>query len=95
MPAATSETNPYRTQCLEPEPLSRYHPVINWNTATLWHYDVSNMSFSPLATDRPIFEPIAAYIFSSLNIHASTGAWTSQHPVDWSGRFKYFLFDAS
>jgi len=47
MPAATSRTNPYQTQCLEPEPLSRYHPVINWNTASFWHYDVSNMSFFP------------------------------------------------
>lgn len=23
-------------------------PVINWNTASVWHYDVSNMSFSSL-----------------------------------------------
>lgn len=35
-------------QCLEPETLSRYRPVINWNTASPWHYDVSNMSFSTM-----------------------------------------------
>lgn len=65
MPGVTSGTKPYRTQCLEPETLSRYHPVINWNTASPWHYDVSNMSFSSLVTDRPISESITNCIFVS------------------------------
>lgn len=66
MPGVTSGTKPYRTQCLEPETLSRYHPVINWNTASSWHYDVSNMSFSSPATDRPISLPDhpRLYLFS-------------------------------
>lgn len=66
------------TQCLEPEPLSRYRPVINCNTATFWHYDVSNMSFSSLGplTRPPIFGPIAAYISVSMATPClSTGAW--------------------
>lgn len=74
MLGVTSGTKPYRTQCLEPETLSRYHPVINWNTASPWHYDVSNMSFSSfghwpadLPADRRLY--FGSWSFDSRSVH--------------------------
>lgn len=102
MPAATSRTNPYQTQCLEPESLSRYHPVINWNTASFWHYDVSNMSFFlrwPLT--RPIFRPIAAHIpeafvcLRELDFSAPCGLVPLIQKFFFPRFLSYFIFDVT